>query len=186
MKSYLLLITLLILVSCKGNSQKPQNNNLDIVKYHVSDSGVQFELQDWGEKELKEYHMLLEKAKTLIEKYSPQQSDIFNAKNLDLVLEKWKENKSPNKESKKEIMTLIGASFGKDLNDSFNCEWKIYYDNQGSDFTVIHKVYKMNLFPFSTVYKAIELNKKGSLYDLKKTFKHNINEAEKNGDYTKW
>ena len=83
-------------------------------------------------------------------------------------------------------MTLLGVAFGQDLIDSYNCDWKIYYDKLGSDFTVIHKIYRMNLFPFSTIYKAIEQNRKGSLNDLKKTFGEKINKAEQGEDYTKW
>ncbi|CAA0213303.1 DUF3806 domain-containing protein [Tenacibaculum maritimum] len=187
MKNSFLLIIITLLISCRTNSQKEQKENkLDVVEYHISDDGVKFELQDWGQKEWNDYNILKEKSKILIRKYSSKQSDIFDSENLDLVLEKWRENNDLKKESKKEIMTLLGVGFGQDLIDSYNCDWKIYYDQQGSDFTVIHKVYKMNLFPFSTVYKAIEKNRKGSLSNLKKTFGERISNAKKGGDYTKW
>ena len=175
-----------ILISCKGNSQKRQDENkLDVLDYHIS-NGVKFELKDWTEKEWNDYKILKEKSEKLIRKYSSKETNIFESKNLDLVLEKWRENKDSNKESKKEIMTLLGVGFGQDLIDSFDCTWKIYYDKQGSDFTVIHKVYQMNLFPFSTVFKAIEKNKKGSLSQLKKTFGERIKIAENGGNNTKW
>lgn len=186
MKKVLLWIIIFTLISCKGNSQKLQDkSNLDVIDYHIS-NGVKFELEDIKEKEWNNFIMIKEKSEKLIRKYSTKKVDVFESKNLDFVLEKWRENKSSDKESKKKIMTLLGVAFGQDLINSFNCEWKIYYDKQGSDFTIIHKVYVMNLFPFSTLYKAIEENKKGTLSELKRTFGEKIKEAENGGDNTKW
>lgn len=106
----------------------------------------------------------------------------YDSNILDEVLEKWRQNKNNTKEKPEYVIEALGAAFGQDIANTLNCEWKILTDQYGSDLTVIHKKYKVNGFPFSSVEKAYTENRIASLYAIKLTIKKNIQDAESGGE----
>jgi hypothetical protein len=144
-------------------------------------------LKDLSQEHLDHFKDLLERAQIFIKKYNDSRlpESIYDSRTLDFVLEKWKLNESNDKESQEEVIEIIGCAFGQDIVKELNCEWKLLTDEYGTDYTVIHKKYKINGFPFSSVLKAIEENRNGSLYDIKLVLKKNILDAESGADFDK-
>ena len=139
-------------------------------------------LQDLSDKQKAEFSTILENAENFIQKYSDKE-EFLNAENLDYVLEQWKLDKSATKSDKNDVVEMLGCAFGQDLINSLNCEWQILTDEYGTDFTVIHKKYKINSFPFSSVLKAIEEDRKESLNGIKLILKKNIEDAKNGAEY---
>ena len=137
-----------------------------------------YSIEDLNENTLVEFEKLNSEAIQFIQHYSKETKDIFNSKNLDEILEIWKIDTNENKVKFNKTVDLIGYAFGTDIANSLNCEWKILNDEYGKDFTVIHKKFKINCFPFSSVQKAIKENRIGSLNDIKLILKKNIQDAE--------
>lgn len=175
------------LFGCKSEKSEKKTIEIDDKKIETVESenplSADYQLEDLNKNQKDEFIKILARSEVLIKKYSTKEEDIFNAENLDFVLEKWKSDTSNDKESVDEIVELIGCAFGQDVVDKLDCEWKILTDEYGTDFTVIHKKYKINGFPFSSVLKAIEENRVGSLNDIKLLMKKNIIDAENSGDY---
>lgn len=159
---------------------------IEIVKSeNPVDSG--FGLQDLSKEHLDYFKDNLEKAQRIIKKYNESRlpENLYDSRTLDFVLEKWKLDKSNDKENQEKIIEILGSAFGQDIVNELNCEWKLLTDEYGTDYTVIHKEYKINGFPFSSVLKAIEEGRKGSLNDIKLILKKNILDAESGADFDK-
>ncbi len=121
----------------------------------------------------------LEEAETLINKYNGQlTSSKYDAKILDEVFEKWRQNADKNKEKPEFVVEAMGAALGQDIVNSLDCEWQLLSDKYGSDITVINKKYKVNGFPFSTAEKAFTEKKVGTFQGVKLILKHQIEEAK--------
>ena len=174
---------------CNSNSREKKIVEIDGEKIETIPSKYPLEanygLKDLTDDQMSNFAAILLKTKPLLEKYSYNHNDTNNidARILDLVLEKWKHDKSYDKASKEEIIEMIGCAFGQDIVDDLDCEWKVLTDEYGTDFTVIHKKYKINGFPFSSVLKAIDEDRQGSLYDIKLVMKKGILDAENGADY---
>lgn len=83
----------------------------------------------------------------------------FNPTKLDKIFVLWKKDKNPNKPTKDEIVSILGACFGGDLVENLNFEWMLLNDKFGTDIVAIHKVYDLKLFPFNSVEKACSEDK---------------------------
>lgn len=139
-------------------------------------------LQDLSDKQKSDFRAILRNTEKFIQKYSDQK-EFYDAENLDYVLEQWKMDKSVTKSNKNDVVEMLGCAFGQDLINSLDCEWQILTDEYGTDFTVIHKKYKINGFPFSSVLKAIEEDRKESLNGIKLILKKNIEDAKNGAEY---
>ena len=144
-------------------------------------------LQDLSQEHLLHFKGLLEKSQIFIKKYNASNlsENIYDSRTLDFVLEKWRLDESNDKETQEEVIEILGCAFGQDIVNELNCEWKLLTDEYGTDYTVIHQEYKINGFPFSSVLKAIEENRNGSLYDIKLVLKKNILDAESGAEFDK-
>ncbi|TXN37740.1 hypothetical protein FVB32_05475 [Flagellimonas hymeniacidonis] len=135
-------------------------------------------LKELTEEQLQLIEKDIEKAKIFAEKYSKVNQGILESKNLDLILNAWKMDLSPEKESEELVVALIGSAFGQNIVDNLDCEWKVLSDEYGTDLTVIHKEYKINGFPYSSVYKAIVEEREKSLDGIELIIKSKIQEAK--------
>ena len=175
------------LFGCKTDNSKKNTVEVDGKEIQITESqnsmGSNYGLTDLNEEQKKEFDEILKNSKEFISSYSTKKEDILNSENIDYVLEKWKSDSSSNKKSKNEVVELLGCAFGQDLINNLDCEWQILTDEYGTDFTVIHKKYKINGFPFSSVLKAIEEDRKESLNGIKLILTKNISDAENGADY---
>jgi len=177
-----------IITGCKTDKPKEKIVNIDgkeIITVE-SDNLVSTEntMKDLSVDQMKKFKNHLKEAEVFIRKYSNEEN-YLNAKNLDDVLGKWIADKSSSKKDKEKVVEMIGCAFGQDIINDFDFEWQILTDEYGTDFTVIHKEFKINGFPFSSVEKAIEQNRKGSLENIKLVLKNNINKALQEADVQK-
>lgn len=175
------------LLSCKSDNSKKEILKINGKEVQTVESenplSSEYGLRNLDENQKNEFNEILKKSKIFIGSYSDKKEDIINSENLDYVLEQWKLDSSSNKKDKNEVVELLGCAFGQDLINNLNCEWQILTDEYGTDFTVIHKEYKINGFPFSSVLKAIEEDRKESLNGIKLMFKKNILEIENGAEY---
>jgi len=178
------------LFSCKDNSRKTVTETVqidgDTITTRSAKSGnldANYQLADLTT-EMKNYVTgKLKEAELLIIKYNGQlPPSKFDASTLDLVFDKWRQSSEAKKESPEYVVEALGAALGQDIVNSLDCDWRVLTDKYGSDLTVIHKKYKVNGFPFSSAKKAYTENRVGSFQNIKLTIKHQIQEAEKNGE----
>lgn len=140
-------------------------------------------LQDLTSEQTKHIKDKLKEAEILIMKYNGQLSqNKYDSKNLDKVFLDWSNSKEPSKESAEYVVEALGAAFGQDIVNSLNYEWQLLTDKYGTDITVIHKIYNVNGFPFSSAQKAYEQKRVGSFEEIKKILKENIEDAKKTGE----
>lgn len=174
------------LFGCKSDNTKKSVVEIDGKEIPIIESenpmSSDYGLQDLSDKQKAEFNTILNNAEIFILKYSDKE-EFLNAENLDYVLEQWKLDKSTTKSDKNDVVEMLGCAFGQDLINSLNCEWQILTDEYGTDFTVIHKKYKINGFPFSSVLKAIEEDRKESLNGIKLILKKNIEDAKSGAEY---
>ena len=174
------------LFGCKSDNSKKSTVKVDGKEIHTIESenpmSSDYGLQDLSDKQKTEFCAIMKNAENFIRKYSDKE-EFQNAENLDYVLEQWKTDKSVTKSNRNDVVEMIGYVFGQELINSLNCEWQILTDEYGTDFTVIHKKYKINGFPFSSVLKAIEEDRKESLNGIKLVLKKNISDAQNGAGY---
>ncbi len=178
---YIILALTIIGTSCK---QKVEEKTVVVdgqeIETTESEGGLSSNtsLKDLTDEQLQQIEKDIEKAKIFAKKYSNVNEDILESKNLDLILNAWKMDQSPKKESEELVVALIGSAFGQNIVDNLDCEWKELSDEYGTDLTVIHKEYKINGFPYSSVYKAITEERDKSLDGIELIIKSKIQEAK--------
>lgn len=88
----------------------------------------------------------------------------YSAIDLDDLINLWRYKRSSFKlVNEDEFVNAIGAAFGNCLNGTFHTVWSIIIDEYGTDFACISEEPKFQTFPFSSVWKAVEEGKEGSL-----------------------
>lgn len=124
----------------------------------------------------------LNEAELLIIKYNGElPNSKYDANLLDKVLEEWRKSLSPEKETPEFVVEALGAALGQDLVDSLDCQWQVLVDEYGSDLTVVHKIHKINAFPFSSAKKAYTENKIDNFQSIKLALKHHIQKQDESG-----
>lgn len=178
------------LFGCKDNTKKTVTETFQVdgdtitTKSTETDGGLDanYKLADLTPELKSHISEKLKEAELLIIKYNGQlPPSKYDANILDLVFDKWRQNKDTKKEASEYVVEAMGAAFGQDIVNSLDCNWQMLTDQYGSDVTVIHKKYKVNGFPFSSAEKAHTENKIGSFQSIKLTIKHHIQEAEISG-----
>lgn len=182
------------LFGCKDNTKKivtetfqVDGDTITTKSIETDDSlDVNYKLEDLTPEMKKHISDKLKEAELLIIKYNGQlPPSKYDANTLDLVFDKWRQSKDSKKETSEFVVEALGAAFGQNIVNSLNCDWQVLTDHYGSDLAVIHKKYKVNGFPFSSAEKAYTENKVGSFQSIMLTIKHEIQEAEKNGEVQK-
>lgn len=88
----------------------------------------------------------------------------YTAKDLDELVFLWNNKKiSFNHINEEQFVGAIGAAFGHYLNMEVGTVWEIVSDEYGTDYSCISKTIVFQLFPFSSVWKALEQNREDSL-----------------------
>lgn len=88
---------------------------------------------------------------------------------LDNILQLWnKRDKSLKKFEEEEIVSILGAAFGELVNNTYQTTWSMTKDDFGSDYCCYRKNDNPShndfiIFPFSSVFRIIDLDKESSL-----------------------
>lgn len=91
----------------------------------------------------------------------------YSAIDLDVLIHYWLHNRSWFKlVEEEEFINAIGAAFGHLMNRECQTVWSIVNDEYGRDFSCISESPKFQTFPFSSVLKAVEEGRVGSLHDI--------------------
>ncbi len=104
----------------------------------------------------------------------------FTAKDLDILIYLWNNKKRKfDHFTEAEFANAIGAAFGHYLNREVDTIWTIVNDEYGTDYSCIGKTHRFQLYPFSSVWKAIEQNREDSLNAIVLIVKNNKEEYDK-------
>lgn len=104
--------------------------------------------------------------------------DNFSAQDLDILIYYWLNKRFWFKYvTDDEFVGAIGAAFGYCMNKENNSTWSIISDEYGTDYACISESPQFQTFPFSSVWKAIEQNRVGSLQDIIDLVKKNISDG---------
>lgn len=105
----------------------------------------------------------------------------YSAKDLDELLYRWNNKKYDLKYyDENQFVNAIGAAFGNCLNKEFNTIWSVISDEYGTDYACISTdEHSYQLFPFSSVWKAIEQNREDSLNAIILIVKKNMEDWKK-------
>ncbi len=185
----LIILAIIILLSSCREKEKKKTIFMDgqIITTTESDGGPahNYTLQNLTKEQFQKIREDIDQAKVFAQKYSDQKVIMLDSENLDLILDKWKKDLSPDKLREEKVVELIGSAFGQNIVDNLDFEWKVLVDEYGTDYTVIHKVYSINGFPFSSVSKAVSQSREKSLHGIELVIKHKVQEAQKDMGYDK-
>ena len=184
MNNFLFMGILSFLFGCKASESKKQTVEVDGKKIETVKSenpmSPKYKLTDLTLDQTNHNKSSLIKFEMINSKYGNKNKTFesqFDAENIDFILEEWKKDKSNNRVDQNQLIDILGSAFGQNIVDDLNFEWKIWTDEYGSDITIIDKKIVLNGFPFSSVYKAIDQNRVGSLNDIKLLLKKNLEDA---------
>lgn len=103
----------------------------------------------------------------------------YSAHDLDTLIYYWVHNRSWFKlVEESEFINAMGAAFGNLMNRDNNTVWSIISDEYGTDFACISESPKFQTFPFSSVWKAIEEERNGSLQDIMDLVKKHLSDSD--------
>jgi len=121
-----------------------------------------------------------ESADILIRKYqSGSTIDNYTPKTLDNIIDIWNSNETKFSCSENDFVNAIGVAFGFYLVKTCNMKWTIISDEYGTDYaTTIEEIELVN-FPLSSVAKAINQKREGSLNAISLMTKQHIEELNK-------
>lgn len=95
--------------------------------------------------------------------------DNYSISDLDHILQLWnKRDKTLKKFEEEEIVSILGAAFGELVNNIYQTTWSMTKDDFGSDYCCYRKNDNSSdksfiIFPFSSVFRIIDLDKESSL-----------------------
>ncbi len=104
-------------------------------------------------------------AEILLTQLSPEKKlSNYSAQDLDELVYLWLHRRNRFKlVSEEEFVNAIGSAFGNCLNRAYGTKWTIISDEYGNDFACVSENPVFQTFPFSSIWKAIEHNREGSL-----------------------
>ncbi len=103
--------------------------------------------------------------------------DNYTAEDLDELLYLWNNKKIEFPYTdEKQFVNAIGAAFGHYLNKEVLTVWTIVKDEYGTDYSCAGTTHTFQLFPFSSVWKAIEQNREKSLDGIVSIIKNHLKE----------
>lgn len=101
----------------------------------------------------------------------------YSATDLDILIYYWLHNRPWFKlVEEDEFINALGAAFGYLMNKECHTVWSIINDEYGRDFACVSEVPKFQTFPFSSVWKAVEEGREGSLQDIIDVVKKHLND----------
>lgn len=101
----------------------------------------------------------------------------YSASDLDTLIYYWLNNRSWFKlVEEEEFVNAIGAAFGNSMNRENQTIWSIVSDEYGTDFACVSESPKFQTFPFSSVWKAVEEGREGSLQDIMDLVKKHLSD----------
>ncbi len=106
--------------------------------------------------------------------------DNYTAEDLDELLYLWNNKKIEFPYTdEQQFVNAIGSAFGHYLNKEVKTVWTIVNDEYGTDYACVGTTHSFQLFPFSSVWKAIEQNREKSLDGIVLVVKNNLKEWDK-------
>ncbi len=101
----------------------------------------------------------------------------YSASDLDTLIYYWLHNRSWFKlVEEEEFVNAMGAAFGNSMNRENKTIWSIVNDEYGTDFACVSELPKFQTFPFSSVLKAVEERREGSLQDIMDLVKNHLSD----------
>ena len=118
-------------------------------------------------------------AEILLIQLSPEKKlSNYSANDLDQLIYLWLHRRSSFKlVSEVEFVNAIGSAFGNCLNQAYGTKWTIISDEYGNDFACVSENPVFQTFPFSSTWKAVEQNKKGSLQAIMDLIQKHLNDG---------
>ncbi|GEM_PF-1407458 len=102
----------------------------------------------------------------------------YTAEDLDKLIYLWLNKKELFKfVDEEEFINAIGAGFGNYLNKTYNTVWTIIDDEYGTDYACVSESPNFKAFPFSSVWKAVEERREGSLQAIIDIIKKNLEDG---------
>lgn len=150
-------------------------------KHAVLDKKLEQELLHLNESEQSFIRYSLGDIEDLL-KLLPEQKTIDNytAEDLDELLYLWNNKKAKFPYTDENLfVNAVGAAFGHYLNKEVHTVWTIINDEYGTDYACVGTTHSFQLFPFSSVWKAIEQNRENSLNGIVLVVKNNLDEWDK-------
>ncbi|QIK55922.1 DUF3806 domain-containing protein [Dysgonomonas sp. HDW5B] len=126
---------------------------------------VEQDLINLSDKDKKFIAYSLVDAEILLTQLSPEKKlSNYSAQDLDELVYLWLHRRNRFKlVSEEEFVNAIGSAFGNCLNRAYGTKWTIISDEYGNDFSCVSENPVFQTFPFSSIWKAIEHNREGSL-----------------------
>ena len=184
LKIHKILALIVLVFGCKSKTEQ-KNVVIDGQQIEITESEIElsndYSLEDLTYEQIKKIQLDIVEAEIFAANYSNKKEGILESENLDLILKKWKSDQSSDKKSEEKVIEIIGSAFGQNIVENLDSEWQIITDEYGTDFTVIHKEYFVNGFPYSSVYKAITGEREKSLDGIELIIKSKIQEAMNDG-----
>jgi hypothetical protein len=150
-------------------------------KHAVLDKKLDQELINLSEKDQEFIRYSLGDAEDLL-MLLPEKKTINNytTEDLDELLYLWNNKKMAFPHTNEEqFVCAIGSAFGHYLNKEVKTVWTIVNDEYGTDYACAGTTHSFQLFPFSSVWKAVEQNREKSLDGIVLVVKNNIEEWNK-------
>lgn len=118
-------------------------------------------------------------AEILLTQLSPEKKlSNYSAQELDELVYLWLNKRNSFKlVSEEEFVYAIGAAFGNCLNQVYGTTWTIISDEYGNDFACVSERPVFQTFPFSSIWKAIEHNREGSLQAIMDLIRKHLNDG---------
>lgn len=102
----------------------------------------------------------------------------YSAQDLDELIYLWLHRRTSFKHvSEEEFVNAIGSAFGHCMNEAYGTKWTIISDEYGNDFACVSENPVFQTFPFSSIWKAIEQNREGSLQAIMDLIKKHLDDG---------
>jgi hypothetical protein len=98
----------------------------------------------------------------------------FTTETLDDLIDIWNTDSMKFKCNRERFVNSIGVAFGQYLVKNYEMKWKIVVDEYGTDYSTILPELKISNFPISSVGKAIDQKRVGSLSAISMITKRDI------------
>lgn len=130
-----------------------------------------------SEEAVTSFHSLAAKAPAFLREYlGAAESPSLAA--YDRAFKAWQDSDRP-KRTPAEVVDILGAYLGEELNRGLDMEWVTVSDELGSAFAVRHRKFTVVAYPFSSVQKRIDDRSYGFIEKIYYTAKNRL----ESGDY---
>jgi len=164
----------------KDDDYVNNSDNIDgeEVNYKTAESEAEAqEFRDLDDEEILFIQTCLELADEIIKSFSKNNSiNNYDLELLDNIIDQWNADNTNFGVTENEFVNSIGAAFGQKLTEQYNMIWTMLTDSYGTDYAITIPEIKLTNFPLSSVLKAVEDRRVGSLISISLLTKKQIEE----------